>query len=86
MEAHLNGNHSIAYYAQDNTFLGDATWPVPSPTVETYNVCASGPAADSILRTVCCDANRDEEFCIGFEASCIVATGPDFVVDACYSE
>ncbi|KZS92107.1 hypothetical protein SISNIDRAFT_550585 [Sistotremastrum niveocremeum HHB9708] len=82
MSAHLAGNHSIAYYNLNSAFLGDANYHVPSGAHVLF--CMSGPGGDERLRTWCCDASKDDQYCTGESDACIVGTGPSFVVDGCY--
>lgn len=82
MAVHLTGNHSIGYYNLNNTFLGNDSFPVP--TNQNLFLCMSGPGGDARLRSWCCDAQQDNEYCNSGRNPCIVDTGPTTVVDKCY--
>ncbi|KZS97102.1 hypothetical protein SISNIDRAFT_482038 [Sistotremastrum niveocremeum HHB9708] len=79
---HLQGSHSsIAYYALDNTYLGDVNYIV---SFETY-ICISGVDSAGVISSRCCDAPHDEWFCqVDPGGPCVVSGGPASVTDGCY--
>ena len=80
---HLSQDLAIAYYdGASNRRLGGASEYNVTGAVGVIRLCASGPAGNGVLYTICTNVAADNVF--NGSPACVVIGGPTRVSDGCY--